>query len=193
MIPWDQIQIRWIQGESASAISKSLGNTPTRQGISKRARKDNWKQLPTVSNKHYELSHLKLGQDTPNNRQAVMDMLSEGVSYTLAAGVIGVSRNTLLAWRQKDPGFAAQCQSARHSALANCAKSVYQAKDRDWKASKYLLETAKESHKDYNSTPKESGRINVTFNIRHSDAVSIEGETVDGEYEVITDIEDDAA
>ena len=101
-VPWDQIQIRWLQGESASAISKSLGGKPTRQGINKRARRENWRQLPTVSKKHLELSPMQLGQDTPENRARVLELLQEGVSFNLAAGVIGVSRNTLLNWRKGD-------------------------------------------------------------------------------------------
>lgn len=174
-IPWDQIQVRWIQGESASSISKSFGGTPTRQGISKRAKREVWQQLPTVSTKHYEMSYLQLGQDTPQNRQTLLDLLSQSVSYTLAAGVIGVSRNTLLNWRKSDPQFAAQCQAARHSALADCAATVFNARIKDWKAGKYLLESAQESRSDY-STQQDRGPIEVVINIdRGGEGLVIEG------------------
>ena len=177
MIPWDQIQVRWIQGESASSISKSFGDTPTRQGISKRAKKENWKQLPTVSKKHLELSPMQLGQDTPENRGRVLELLEEGVSYNLAAGVIGVSRNTLLNWRKLDPQFQHQCQSARHKALAHCAARVFKAGDKDWKANTYILASAKESRDDYS---QERGRepLEIIINVDRSRGVTIDGKVV---------------
>lgn len=179
-MPWDQIQVRWIQGESASAISKSLGGNPTRQGISKRAKRENWSQLPTVSKKHHELSPMQLGEDTPANRKKLLELLNEGVSYNLAAGVIGVARNTLLNWRKKDPVFAAQCRSARNRALADCAASVFNAREKDWKAGKYLLESARESREDY-STQQDRGPIEVIINIDRDNidpGVIIEGSSI---------------
>ena len=193
MIPWDQIQVRWIQCESASAISNSLGGTPTRQGISKRAKKENWKQLPTVSKKHLELSPMQLGQDTPENRGRVLELLEEGVPYKLAAGVIGVSRGTLLNWRKSDPLFQHQCQSARHRALADCAATVFRAKDKDWKAGKYILESAQESRGDYH---RDRGKepieviININRDLFERDKPS-GGVIIDGE--VIQDGNDEAA
>ena len=191
MIPWDQIQVRWIQGESAYSISNSLDGTPTRQAINKKAKKDEWAKLPTVTEKHRTKTLLQLGQDLPENRLKVLDLLSLGSTYRLAAGVIGVSEDTLLRWRKEDPAFAAQCQAMKSQVLAGCAERIVNAKD--WKSDKYMLETQKETREDYNSAPKESGRINVVFNIRHSDDVTIKGETLDGEYEVIEDVESDAA
>ena len=180
-VPWDQIQIRWLQGESASAISKSLGGKPTRQGINKRARRENWRQLPTVSKKHLELSPMQLGQDTPENRVRVLELLQEGVSFNLAAGVIGVSRNTLLNWRKGDPMFQHQCQAARHKALADCAAAVFRAKERDWKAGKFLLEASHESQADYDAVAKGSNQIVVVLNIDRDKKTSrpIAGECID--------------
>ncbi len=177
-IPWGQIKLRWIQGESASGISKSLGDSPTRQGISKRARKENWKQLPTVSAKHLELSYLQLGQDTPDNREAVLKALAEGVSYTLASGIIGVARNTLLNWRKADPVFEAQCRAARHSALADCARTIYQQRGKDWKAGKFLLQSAKETDGEYQEQDRPDNKLEIIINInREAPGVTINGKT----------------
>ena len=41
-IDWDSIKDRWLMGESAYAISKSLGGKPTKQGISQKAKRHKW-------------------------------------------------------------------------------------------------------------------------------------------------------
>ena len=96
MIPWEQIQVRWLQGETAYAISKSLKGTPTRQAINRKAKRDGWDRCPTVSDKHLTRTFIELGNDLPENRLKVLQLLSQGVTYRLAAGVIGVSEDTLL-------------------------------------------------------------------------------------------------
>ena len=148
---WDAIQLRYVQGENPNAISRSLNGRPTKQGIAKRARKEDWEQLPTVAPKHFELSPEQLGRDTPANRQKVLDMLAESVPYSIAARSIGVHPNTLLDWRKKDVQFAIQCETARGKAHADCVTSVYQARSKDWKAGKYILETAAETCEEYSS------------------------------------------
>ena len=183
MIPWDQIQVRWIQGESSYAISNSLDGTPTRQAITKRSKREDWNRLPTVTDKHRTLSFLQLGRDTPENRRQILEQLSQGVSYNLVAGAVGVSRNTLLNWRKKDPKFAAQCQSARHTALAHCAARVFKAGDRDWKANTFILASAQESRDDYS---QERGKepLEIVINIDRSRGVTIDGKVViDNEQE----------
>ncbi len=181
MIPWDKIQLRWIQGESASSISKSFGGTPTRQGISKRARNECWNQLPTVSKKHRELSPMQLGRDTPRNREIILKRLAEGVPYHLAAGAIGVSRNTLLNWRNADPRLEAQCSAARNEALADCAATVFHAKEKDWKAGKYLLETAPETRDEFGPNRRDN-KLEVVINIdRRASGVIIEGSSTEND------------
>ena len=65
MIDWASIKHRWVKGESAYAISKSLGGTPTKQGISQKAKRQEWETLRqpgVLSDKHEEKSLVALGQ-----------------------------------------------------------------------------------------------------------------------------------
>ena len=165
---WDAIQLRFVQGENPNAISRSLSGRPTKQGIAKRAKKEGWEQLPTVAPKHFELSPEQLGRDTPANRQKVLDMLAESVPYSIAARSIGVHPNTLLDWRKKDAQFAIQCETARGNAHADCVTSVYQARSKDWKAGKYILETAAETREDYNPANQKEP-VEVIINIDRGD------------------------
>ncbi len=178
---WSQIRIRWTQGESGYSIANSLDGHPTRQAIAKRARSKGWQKEVdgVVSEKHLRKHPALLGRDNPENREEILRLLSNGVTYKLAAGSIGVHPDTLRAWRKQDSSFSAQCQSARASALADCAMTIYRHKDRDWRAGKYLLETAPETRGEFGSS-NNPGKIEVVINIdRSSKGVGVKGSVID--------------
>jgi len=181
-IDWARIKHRWIKGESAYAISKSLGGRPSKQGISQKANREDWatlRQPGVLSDKHEEKSLVALGQDTPEARQAFLDALSKGVYQSIAApACFGVTYQTVKNWRDKDPDFEMQVKNARARFAARHIQNIDQWSEKDWKASKYLLEVSPET-RDQFSPPQAKGGGGVTFQFqfsRNPDVTVIEGE-----------------
>ena len=165
---WREIRLRWVKGESAYAISKSLGCRPSKQAISQKAKREDWaslRQPGVLSDKHEEKSLVALGQDTPEARQAFLDALSKGVYQSIAApACFGVTYQTVKNWRDNDPTFEMQVKSARARFAARHIENIDKWSERDWKASRYLLETAPETRAEFTASNK-SEKIEVIINI----------------------------
>jgi len=180
-IDWASIKHRWITGESAYAISKSLGGRPSKQGISQKANREDWasfRQPGLLSDKHEQKSLVALGQDTPENRVKLLDMLSKGQTLQLAANAIGVSYMTVKRWRDKDPELEMHVKAARAEFTGRHIENIDAWAPKDWKASKYLLETAPET-RDQFSPPQAKGGGGVTFQFqfsRNPEVTVIEGD-----------------
>ncbi len=181
-IDWDSIKDRWLMGESAYAISKSLGGKPTKQGISQKAKRNEWAKLRqpgVLSSKHAEKSLVALGQDTPENRRAFLESLARGVTQAIAAPAnFGVTYQTVKTWRDKDPDFEMQVKNARARFAQKHIENIDQWSEKDWKASKYLLEVSPET-RDQFSPPQAKSGGGVTFQFqfsRNPEATVIEGE-----------------
>ena len=168
---WRDIQHRWARGESAYAISKSLGGKPSKQGISQKAKRHKWAELRVagvLSSKHEEKPLVALGQDTPKARQAFLDSLSKGVYQSIAApACFGVTYATVKNWRDSDPTFEMQVKSARARFAAKHIENIDAWAEKDWKAGKYLLETAPETRAEFTASNK-SEKIEVIINIDRS-------------------------
>jgi len=138
-IDWESIKDRWLMGESAYAISKSLGGKPTKQGISQKAKRNDWaslRQAGVLSSKHEEKSLVALGQDTPENRRAFLDALSKGVYQSIAApACFGVTYQTVKNWRDNDPDFEMKVKNARARFAARHIESSH------WSWGKRKLQT----------------------------------------------------
>lgn len=175
-IPWGQIRTMWTQGQSAYSISRALSGKPTRQAIAKRAREKGWSRAVDgiVSEKHQRKHAVALGKDTPETRERIIELISNGATLKVAAAANGISRDTLLRWRRDDPAFAARCRAVRHSALAEYQGAIHSQTGRDWKAAKYMLETAPETRDDYR-TDNKGGKLEVVINIDRSQGVTIDG------------------
>lgn len=181
-IDWDSIKDRWLMGESAYAISKSLGGKPTKQGISQKAKRHKWAELRVVgvlSSKHQEKSLVALGQDTPENRRAFLESLAKGVTQAIAAPAnFGVTYQTVKTWRDKDPDFEMQVKNARARFAQKHIQNIDEWSSKDWKASKYLLEVSPET-RDQFSPPQAKSGGGVTFQFqfsRNPEVTVIEGE-----------------
>lgn len=83
---------------------------------------------------------MTLGKDTPENRQIVLNMLHNGTPLTVIVKAIGVHRNTLLAWRKKDPMFDLQCQAMQARDINECLATIKERSKVDWKAAAYRVE-----------------------------------------------------
>ena len=142
---WGEIQLRWLKGESANQISLSLDGHPSRQAISKKAKKQDWIGVVTVTKRHLTSTIQQLGKDTPLNRLTILYYISRGVPKYIAAGILGIHRNTLRNWEKADPLFKSQCRQARYLFLGRCAKSIDDHAKKNWRAAAWILERSPDS------------------------------------------------
>ena len=81
-----------------------------------------------------------LGKDLPENRAVVVAILGNGGTYKLAAAAIGISDRTLREWREKDPAFAAKCDSARAADMAEVMAAIKRMSKTDFQAARFRAE-----------------------------------------------------
>ncbi len=169
-IDWQMIRLRYESGEAATAIAKSLGGRPTRQGIMKRVKSENWvkgsgnaitvaSELPIVQR--------AIASKAPTKATAecvgfVLDLVSRGASETLAARAAGIHPETLKRWKTEDQQLAEQLRQARAGKLAEWISRIDAAASRDWKAADRLLQVSPDAE-DFNQ--QQSGGITVVLNI----------------------------
>ncbi len=180
---WKEIRLRWVKGESAYGISKSLGCRPSKQAISQKAKREDWaslRQPGVLSDKHEQKTLVALGQDTPEARQAFLDALSRGVYQSIAApACFGVTYQTVKNWRDGDLEFEMQVKSARARFAARHIENIDKWSEKDWKASRYLLETAPETKAEFGSS-NSLGKLEVIVNINRDDSGHSNGVVIDG-------------
>ena len=180
---WAAIKLMYQQGLSCYAISDRLGGKPTRQGIRKRALRERWDDNPVtgiVTERHRTTDIVSLGADIPENREHILESLSQGATYQLAAGAVGIATKTLERWRKRDLEFGLKCRAVRQQALARHVANIDRAGDRDWKASKYMLSVAPETREQFTESRNSDGEIIVVINIDR-DAGSDKGTIIDHE------------
>lgn len=88
-------------------------------------------------------------KDTPERREGILQSLREGHSLTIAAGLNGISRDTLYAWRKADPVFADECEAAASQGLAEIESAVATMAKTDLNAAKFVLERRKHVRDEY--------------------------------------------
>lgn len=189
-IDWRSVRARWQAGESSYQISKSLSGSPSRQGIEKRIKRENWQRNGTTTaddnlgNSQTWLQQIGTYQpvgdkDHPETRAIILSEISNGAPRSLAAKLAGVHDDTLRRWCQKDARFAGLVRQAERAAISPQIKSIVDAgKGGDWKASAYLLERHNTS-RDHFAPPAKGqgfGAVNVTLNVIRGESVTIEGE-----------------
>lgn len=175
-IDWATIRLRYMRGETPYAIAKSLQGRPTRQWISRKAKQEGWAQgLPgIVASSHLERPTRSPSKDTPERREQVIEILSKGGTFRLAAAAIAISPNTLKRWRDLDNDFDALCQAAMAQfALAQLQKV---ADSRDTKDARFLLQHHPVSRDDFRDTRDSGTKIEITFAIpRHPSELATMG------------------
>lgn len=175
-IDWPTIQLRFLKGETPYAIAKSLGGRPTRQWIWRKARQQGWdKGLPgIVAPSHLARPVRSPTKDTPEKRQRVIEILSKGGTFRLAAAAIAISPNTLKRWRDLDHDFDALCQSAMAQfALAQLQKV---ADSRDTRDARFILQHHPISRDDFRDTRNAGSKVVIQFAIpRHETELATMG------------------
>ena len=161
---WPSIRLRYMRGETPYAIAKSLGNNPCRQWIGKRAKAEGWDQgIPgIVAKTHLDPPKNSPSKDSPERRERVIQILTDGGSYKLAAAAIGVSQTTLKRWRDSDTDFENLCRAAMAEFIFPQLKKVRESKDtRD---TRFLLQHHPLTREDYQEQRGVSG-LTLNFGI----------------------------
>ena len=173
---WDAIRVRYARGETAYAISKSMDGRPTRQGIRKRAEREDWLRIdPEIPECVRNLELLKIDSEHPRKRtpetvNAILEFIQRGATEEMAARAAGISPRTHRQWKSGDPDFARLIEVARARKLVEWVEKIDQAKD--WKAQHKLLQVAPETREQFADRRKDESPT-IILNI-HRDEVVIE-------------------
>lgn len=171
---WDAIRVRFARGETCHAISKSMNGKPTRQGIMKRAKRENWLQgnssIPeSVKNLPLVQSDSKLPRKrTPEAVNAIVEFISKGATEEMAARATGIHPRTLYNWKLECSEFAAMIEVARAQKVVEWVDKIDRA--RDWKAHFKLLQVAPETKEQFSDRRKDEGPT-IILNIRRDELV----------------------
>lgn len=85
----------------------------------------------------------------------ILEAISIGATYELAAKYAGISRDTLTRWRQRYAAFATQLEEAEgRAAVGWLAKIEREASNGDWRAASWKLE--RRYPQDYGKTVQEN-------------------------------------
>ncbi|MCG8435486.1 MAG: hypothetical protein MJA83_15805 [Gammaproteobacteria bacterium] len=163
-INWIQIKGRYESGETAYSIAKD--HNVTKQGIENRAKRDGWKKgngeliqavtdLPIVADVNKQLA-------TPENLTGFIKNIAQGVPLKTAAIANGMSWDTAKRYLEQDAEFASIVAQHRNAFLARRVQNITDAGDRgDWKADKFLLETAQETKEIFGQAPNQTNIQNI--------------------------------
>lgn len=180
---WGAIRDRYESGETSGAISKSLGEYPTRQGIEKRAKREGWlkisksakeavRNLPSIQNPTFPRAPSEeLGKYTVENAQIILSAFECAVSPKIAAGLVGLTQGQLKKWMDRDHQFAMEIRSRAAQIAAEQVKGIWDSDD--WRALKWLLERTPFSREEYGPQQSKNEGPQVILNI-HRDEVVVE-------------------
>ena len=168
---WNQIRDEYLSGKSFSQISRDHGGRPTVSAITKQAQKMGWGTPRQLSRKPQETRVRQ--RDNPEIRQKILDALADGATYEVAAGIVGITRQTLTEWRSRDIAFQTACNQARAklplAALNTVSRAITQ--NDDVHTSKWLLERSKLTRDEFRvAAQNEGGGLAITINIPRTEA-----------------------
>lgn len=162
MYNWGEIRQEYLDGKPMLHIARERNNRPSVGTISKRCKKENWRAL-TKDNKHPGFKRL----DYPETRMGILDALTLGATYKLAAESNGIKPLTLADWRKNDPDFDMACRRAHSAVAAKAISKIVSASDNgDLGASKFIVERHPESKHDYGVAQPQGGTMpTIVINI----------------------------
>ena len=79
-------------------------------------------------------------QDTPENIELLLRLISEGHFYKDACWALGISYRTFCRWREGNPQFCHDIKKARARGIIVHVTRIYKAGDTDWRAAAWWLE-----------------------------------------------------
>src|SRR3546814_5438097 len=152
-VPWNSIKSRYEAGEAENAIAEDLtarGNKISKQAIRKRRMREGWAVNPSAvkvkgAATAWERAELpptatgnqlmagpsrsatqiaNWGRRTPENAAIILAAVEQYGNVTLAAQAAGISPNTLKRWRDDDPDFGEQIDTANAKFCAMHASNV---------------------------------------------------------------------
>lgn len=127
-----------------------------------------------VSDRHRNPPLRSPTKDTPEKREQIIQTLSRGGTYRLAAASVGISPNTLKRWRDLDRDFESRCQSAMAQFALEQLQKV--ADSRDTKDARFILQHHPISRDDFRDTRNAGSKIEITFAIpRHPSELATMG------------------
>tara|TARA_R100000908_G_scaffold63775_1_gene45656 strand:- start:756 stop:1157 length:402 start_codon:yes stop_codon:yes gene_type:complete len=124
----------------------------------------------------------RFDKDTPDTKDAILQLLKEGNPRMIAAQCAGVSLDSLNRWVDRDDQFALLVRQAESVAVADRLQRISEASSKrgDWKADTWILER---THKQiFGNENNKLGAMNLHININRDtslEPVTIEAETVD--------------
>jgi hypothetical protein len=179
---WAAIRLRYMRGDTPYSISRDLGGRPSKAGIAKRAKLEDWTQansdtLTTAQNLPIvrRASGSSLGKRTPENLVLILEALSMGATEKVAAGIAGIDPKTLTRWKQEDPKLAMEIHARRSQKAAELIQSIGTAAKKDWKAASWMLERNPATRSEFSKILREKPMPKIFLNIVREDVV-IEGQ-----------------
>lgn len=168
---WEKARLDYEAGCSQSEIAEKLG--VSQQRVSQVARRDNWerqdelvevvKELPLL-----EVSEKQLAKRTPENILKIIRTFATTGSKSIAAGIVGISRQTLANWASTDDSLVQLMQAERSAFLANQASNIAKAANKDWQAAKYILAHDKMTRDQYGDEKSHDTGPVIVLNIQRS-------------------------
>jgi transposase-like protein len=78
---------------------------------------------------------------TDARQRAICQAIEQGATYEMAAASAGIHRDTLHAWRSRDPAFSDALKAAEARGVLACLSRIQQAaNDGQWQAAAWILE-----------------------------------------------------
>ena len=188
-IDWYEIEIRVKGGESLLSISKDYDIS--REAIRKRSLKEGWletnknirlaRQVVAVATKEKVavtkkeklqpvIKHKQMfKKDTPEIRDAILVLLSDGNPRKIAAEANGVSQMSFNRWMEADVAFADNVRKAESTAIVSRLQNIAKAGKRgDWKADSWYLERTQ--REIFGNNDSKNSNLAVQINIHRDQA-----------------------
>ena len=176
---WDSIRVRYARGESSRQISKSLNGKPSRQGIMRRVKKENWLRADdALLDLARSLSICKVSDISGfgNDKRSapviatIFAAILVGASEELAARAAGICPRTFYNWKKKYPDFAHTIEILKARKAVSWIAKIDGAKD--WRAADRLLQVAHETRDEW-SRKRYNKPQTIAFNFITRDKVPV--------------------
>ena len=197
-VDWAEIERRYRAGESATALEKAF--PVSRQGITKRARREGWQPskesyLPatrqTVTAQRIAQPRNRsdqllaaFGKRTPENAAQILECIELGMTLERSSAMVGISEDTFRRWRQEDADFAAQCEAARKRFEQRNLKAIDSAAQRgDARAAQWALQHSPHTRDTWGGSDAGSGKggITVVINVpRGNEPIDVTPNVIEG-------------
>ena len=190
LVDWSAIQARVLAGEGYMSVAKDFD--VSRQAIQKRCKREEWlrgkdrtmavrRELHKRNQVAQPVQPVQPVQpdaqpvavavaqpkavvvDRDDKRNAVLELLSDGVPKIHAAQAVGVHENTLTRWMNEDREFSAKARAAESAAVALRVQRIGKAGEKDWRADSWYLERTQKA--TFGSDSGKGGGVAVQINI----------------------------